>query len=97
VYELKKGKEAVNWCVHVEWTCRDQLRRINAEKDAIKSGITLVLDVSDDDPDEDCAVATECTERAVSGVLHSLTGAHQISSGILFQLPDSHVMAIGEW
>jgi hypothetical protein len=97
VYELRKGKDAVNWCVHAEWTCHDQLQRINAEKDAIKSGKILALDVSDDDPGEDGAVATECTGRARSNTLHSLTGAHQTPSGILFQAPDSHAMAIGEW
>jgi hypothetical protein len=53
--------------------------------------------VSNDNPDEDGAVAIECTGRAVSGALHSLTAANQTSSGILFQSPDSHAMAIGEW
>ena len=57
----------MNWCVHAEWTCRDQLRRINAEKDASKTEKILALDVSDDDPDEDDAVATECTGRTESG------------------------------
>ena len=94
VYEQQKGKAAVNWCVHAEWTCRDQLRRINAEKDTSKTEKTLALDVNDDDPDEDGVVATEYTGRTRSGALHS------VSAGALLdvrQSPDSHAMAIGEW
>ena len=57
VYENKKCKKAVNWCVHAEWTCRDQLPRINQKKDATKSGKNVVVEVSGDEQDEEGALA----------------------------------------
>ena len=56
-YEKKKGKKSINWCVHAEWTCRDQLRRINQEKEGIKIGKKNVVEVSADDQDEEGTIA----------------------------------------
>ena len=53
--------------------------------------------MSDNDLDEDGVVAIDCTGRTRSSALHSLTGAYQTPSVILFQSPDSYAMAIDVW
>lgn len=37
-YELLPNKKT-NWCLHAEWTCRDQLRRFNLEREERKKSL----------------------------------------------------------
>lgn len=83
VYEIVKGKE-VNWCIHGEWTCREQLRRINAEADAKKEKAPVVDLVDQDDLERGGPPRSDCLQQtARSVVLESKT---ELTS-----------MAIGEW
>ena len=92
VYENKKGKKAVNWCVHAEWTCRDQLRRINQEKDATKIGEKIVVEVSGDEQDEEGAIAARLGQRGLASLEFRTPTATVLESPV-----DVRAMAIGEW
>jgi hypothetical protein len=91
VYENKKGKKAVNWCVHAEWTCRDQLRRISQEKDATKIGEKVVVEVSGDEQDKEGAIAARLGLRRLA------SSEFRTPTATVLELPvDFRAMAIGE-
>lgn len=89
-YEIVKGKKT-NWCLHAEWTCREQLRRLNLERDAAqqqRKGADL-----EKKPGESVTV-TEGGEGDPSAI--ALT--QPISSGIGLEHKGDHLsMTIGEW
>lgn len=94
-YELKKGEKAVNWCVHAEWSCRDQLRRINQERDAAKAGKVPVCEFFEDDADDGGGLSNA---SGFAGVQGTVSGEHRTPSGVLLEAPvDYRAMAIGEW
>jgi hypothetical protein len=92
VYENKKGKKAVNWCVHAEWTFRDQLRRINQEKDATKSGKNVVVEVSGDEQEDEGAIACQPGQRSKAAIGFQTPPALVLGSHV-----DARQMAIGQW
>ena len=91
-YEKKKGKKSVNWCIHAEWTCRDQLRRINQEKEAIKIGEKNVVEVSAGDEDEEGTIAAGLDQRVLASSKCRHPSGVDIGSSV-----DVRAMAIGEW
>jgi hypothetical protein len=52
VYEIKK--KDMNWCLHAEWTCHDQLRLINVKKEsATKTENTPIFLAEEEDEEGD--------------------------------------------
>lgn len=94
VYEITKKKD-VNWCVHAEWSCRDQLRRINIEEDAAKLGRATGLDLNEDDLE---GGAIDSAQRTTSEVRQTVSGQQRTVSGVVLESKlDFIAMAIGEW
>ena len=92
VYENKKRKKDVNWCVHAEWTCCDQLRRINQENDTTKIGKAVVVEVSGDEQDNEGAIAARPSQRSVAAI-----ESQNPTGTVLHSHVDVRAMAIGEW
>ena len=88
-YETVKGKKT-NWCLHAEWTCREQLRRHNLEKDAAQK--EKKAGSAEKKPGESVTI-TDGLEGGPSPI------ALPISSGIGgSELKVDHLrMTIGEW
>jgi hypothetical protein len=91
-YEIKRGKET-NWCLHGEWTCREQLRRANLERDTAKQAAkgggsskeVDTLDYSETVLEEGDPTPSDCGQRSGSRL------------GLGKKLSDQQSMSIGEW
>jgi hypothetical protein len=98
VYEIKKKKD-VNWCSHVEWTCRDQLRLINVKKEsATKTENMPIFLVEEEDEEGDPIVSQFGSRKHVSGAEGTISGAEENASASVLRSSDRlAVMAIVDW